>query len=263
MCRLFGIIANKEVDINYSFFKADRKSFKELSKEHPDGWGIGWFDDGIAKIFKQGAEDVNYEKYQFDKAKEIRSKIIISHVRKATQGDRSTKNAHPFKFKNWLFAHNGSVKRKPLLELLTNGYAQLISDTDSEVYFHLIIQEIENAGEVVRGIKSAIKKVKNCGDYTGLNFIMSDGKNLYAYRDAAQNESYYSLDYLERDPQKPFEAKSKETKALLCSKALANEKAILVCSEKLSQEDWNEIDMGTLIIVNSNLKITCKKLMER
>jgi len=254
MCRLFGVIANQKIDIEYSFFRADEKPFKEFSKEHPDGWGIGWFDNRKTKIYKQGYG----KKYDFDKVKKVRSKIIISHVRKATTGDKSTQNAHPFEFKNWLFVHNGSVERKCLLKLLADSYTKLTSQTDSEVYFHLVMQEIKNTGDVIEGAKSTIKKVKECGGYSGLNFIMSDGENLYAYRDASTSESYYSLYYLKREPKEFFRAKSKETKILLHSKTLANEEAVLICSEKLSQENWKEIDIGALIIVDSALRITCK-----
>ncbi len=43
MCRLFGLYANKLVNVYFSFFEAER-SFEDLSKKNPDGWGIAWFD---------------------------------------------------------------------------------------------------------------------------------------------------------------------------------------------------------------------------
>ncbi len=39
MCRLFGVIANKEVDMDFSFNLAD-KPFREFAKSNPHGWGI-------------------------------------------------------------------------------------------------------------------------------------------------------------------------------------------------------------------------------
>lgn len=42
MCRLFGLVANKEVNIEFSFKKAD-KPFRELGIKNPDGWGKGYY----------------------------------------------------------------------------------------------------------------------------------------------------------------------------------------------------------------------------
>jgi predicted glutamine amidotransferase len=41
--------------------------------------------------------------------------------------------------------------------------------------------------------------------------------------------------------------------ALLHSKALRGEKAVLVCSEKLTGEDWHPIEPGHLLIVPETL----------
>jgi len=41
--------------------------------------------------------------------------------------------------------------------------------------------------------------------------------------------------------------------ALLHSKALRGEKAVLVCSEKLTGEDWRRIEPGHLLIVPKTL----------
>ena len=64
-----------------------------------------------------------------------------------------------------------------------------------------------------------------------------------------------SLFYLWRDP-KPGsidELQSAEVQALLRSKALRGEMAVLVCSEKLTNEAWQEIPLGRLLVVSNNL----------
>jgi len=263
MCRLFGIIANKEVDIEFSFNLAD-KPFRELSYKHPDGWGIGYYIKGNAEIFKQGLEEFgNLKDYNFSIVKNIKSKIIISHVRKATHDNKSNINAHPFSFKNWIFAHNGSVNKECLLKHLEKNYKREIKgETDSEIYFLLLIQEIEKLKNPIDGIKNALEIIYKCENYTGLNFILSDGYTLYAYRDASFNENYYSLYYLRRDPtsSKTFEHLSKNTRQMLKSKLLLEEKAVLVCSEKLTEERWEEIPLKTLFIVNPNLRVRKEKL---
>jgi len=259
MCRLFGLIANKSVDVEFSMLKADVKPFRNLGDErNPDGWGIGWYENNKAKIFKEGKSAVESEKF-CSFAKDVRSNIIIVHVRKGTGAPPSEVNSHPFKYKNWIFAHNGSVDRNYLFSLLKDEYRKEIKgQTDSEVYFYWILQCIEESKEVIEGIKKSIDEIINNKNYTGLNFLLSDGKFLYSFRYSKKTlKYYYSLWILKRDPSEfgLLEFISKDTSALLRSKALKGERAILVCSEKLTEEKWEEIGFGKLLIIDPDLNI--------
>jgi glutamine amidotransferase len=183
----------------------------------------------------------------------VQSPLVITHVRKATCGEVTEANCHPFQYQNWLFAHNGSVDRKALLKKLESTHqGAILGQTDSEVFFHWIVQNVELTKPVSEGLRKALKGMAG---FTGLNFILADGTNLYAYRNAAKNPGYYSLFYLRRDP-KPDgleELRSAEVQALLRSKALRGEKAVLVCSEKLTDEAWQEIPLGSLLVVSNDL----------
>jgi predicted glutamine amidotransferase len=46
---------------------------------------------------------------------------------------------------------------------------------------------------------------------------------------------------------------SQETKALLHSKSLKGERAVLVCSEPLTEEKWRKIKFGNMVIIEHNL----------
>lgn len=260
MCRLFGVIANKPVDIEFSFFKADTP-FKEFSKRNPDGWGIGWYENGKPKVLKEAFS--NNKEYDFDKVKTIKSRIIISHVRLATRGSKNYENTHPFVYENFIFAHNGSVDRENILTHLKPEFKEKIKgETDSEAYFMLIMQFMSETKNIIDSIQKAVKIVKE-STYSGLNFIMTDGNSLYAFRDAKLNEDYYSLYYLERNPSNysSFEYMSEETKQMIRSKLLLGERAVLISSERLTKgENWKALELGELIIVDHNLKIERKKI---
>ncbi len=88
----------------------------------------------------------------------------------------------------------------------------------------------------------------------GLNFLLSDGRSLYAFRYSKYNRDYYSLFWLKRDSAEPgpLEYLSDETSALIHSKSLRGEKTVLVCSERLTEENWKEIKVGTLLVVSPN-----------
>ena len=261
MCRLLGIIANRAVDINFSLLKAD-KPFKDFGSSNPHGWGIGWYERKVAKVYKEGISIQESQKFS-SRTKEVCSPIVITHVRYATRGKTSRKNAHPFKYENWLFAHNGSVDRDELVNRLHNRYiAKLQGDTDSEVYFYCLLQCIENTDTIIDGIKEAINVVVD-RRHTGLNFLLSNGKRLYAFRYSSNSESYYSLYYLKRDPDshKSFEFISNETRALIQSKSRIGENAVLVCSEKLTEENWIEVPTGKMLIIDTALNIKEVKIL--
>jgi len=250
MCRLLGLVANKPVDIEFSL-----QIFKEFSTYNPDGWGIGWYENNSPMVFKQGISAKDKESQLPNLSKEVRSKIIIAHVRKGTGAPPSEINSHPFKYKNWIFAHNGSVDRDNLCSLLRDEYRkELKGETDSEVYFYWILQCVEESKDVIEGIKKSIDKVKS-RSYSGLNFLLSDGKSLYTFRYSSSFKDYYSLWLLKREPSESglLEFESQETKALLHSKSLKGERAVLVCSEKLTEEKWEEIKFGNLLIIQPDL----------
>ena len=199
MCRLFGLYANRLVDVRFSFYVA-RDSFAELSYWNPHGWGVAWFDGTQWRIYKEPRP-----LYESDRARElvervIRGRIIISHVRYATTGELKKENTHPWLYRGWVFAHNGTIyERLRLWRLLRRGYRDLEGDTDSEVFFHLIVQEVDSLGDPMEGIVSAVKKIIDNGiGFSSLNFIASDGRRLYALRYAVTSLDYYTLYYIER-----------------------------------------------------------------
>lgn len=261
MCRLFGVIANKAVDVEFSLLRAD-KPFKALGADNPDGWGIGWYDDG-PRIYKEDISAVQSEQLP-GRVKEVRSPVIIAHVRRGTGAPPAKENSHPFSHDNFIFAHNGSVDKQRLCCLLREELKQeLKGQTDSEVFFFWLVQKIRDKNDIVAGVRSAVSKVLRY-NHTGLNFLLSDGNVLYAFRYSKGNTCYYSLYYLVREPNErgPLSLKSKETRMLLESKSLNNERAVLVCSEKLTEENWLEIPPGNMLIADSNLSTRLEQICQ-
>jgi predicted glutamine amidotransferase len=263
MCRLLGIRANRPVDIKFSL-----SNFQRFAEKNPDGYGIGWYENDEPKVFREPICALDSEHF-LRIGREVRSHIFICHVRRGTCGERREENCHPFQYGRWLFAHNGSVYRKDVLHgrLRAEHQNAISGGTDSEVYFHWILQNIEDCGnDVVRGICAAVEFIYHRYCFTGLNFLLSDGKNLYAFRYASQDSSYYSLYYLQRDPKDwpsgAINLESKELGTLIQSKKLKDERAVLVCSECLTkEEDWRSIDLGNLLIISESLEIKQKRLI--
>jgi len=253
MCRLFGLIANKPVNIRFSMLEA-RNCFKRQGKVNADGWGIGWYEqDGKSKIEKYGESAFASSRFN-ELVKEVISKIFIAHVRYMSSGsEKSQRNAHPFAYDSWLFAHNGTIEREKFINLLKKPYSLGLTSEpiDSELYFRWIVQCIEEDKDPIEGIKRATDELKYLGQGSrGLNFILSDGKNLYAYRGG--NPLYY----LDRNPEEYINASSEETEALIDIKKARNEKAVIVATEKITEsENWQSIENNMLIWINNDLMI--------
>lgn len=241
MCRLFGVVANKPGE-----FSSILEQFKEkFSETNPDGWGIGWYENGKGQFFKEGIPAHDPASQLSRVSKEVKSQIILAHVRKLSKAPRSKENSHPFQDNNWLFIHNGAVDRNHLYSLLNQKYKQqLDGETDSEVYFYWILQNIEiNNNNVIKGVKDAIKEVIS-RNYTGLTFLLSDGTTLYAFRYSQSPLDMYTLYKLGKNSSN------------------SNEDAVFVCSEPLTEEEWDEIKFGHMLIVRNNLDLSEVKIID-
>lgn len=267
MCRLFGLIANKKVNVEFSFFHTDL-SFRELGSRNPDGWGIGYYKNGDGKIEKEPSKIQDSKKVNQIIRQPIISNIFIAHVRKSSGTGIKYVNTHPFEYNSWIFAHNGTIDIKnSIKEKLLPKYTSLIKgETDSELYFLLLMQNIEQENETIRGIKKTLEFIKRykADKTTSLNFLLSEGRNIYALRKAFTNIDNYSLLYLNRDPNKfnELEYSSKQTRMMINSKRLYGEKAVIICSEQLSSdEEWVPLNNGELLLVSNNLEIIIDKII--
>jgi len=238
MCRLFGLVSRDICDAGYWFFDAQTplKVFSEREMNrgpHNSGWGIAYLEKGKWKIFKEGKLDV--KKYNFEIIRKIESKKIFIHLRKASTGSESTRNAHPFEYSGWIFAHNGRMEINKLIPHLNTKFRHLLtSETDSEVFFYLIMQNLEETQDIYISIKDALKVVRKY-DYVGLNFILSNKDKTYVYREVNPKSKelfdYYSLHYLVKDDQ------------------------IIISSDSLDDNNWIKLELRQLITIDSNLEL--------
>ncbi len=250
MCRLFGVRASCPIDVAFPL-TAGPRPFRQLGAAHPNGWGIGWYEAGNPLVKKEKISATRSGTFPTVAAR-VRSHIALSHVRKATCGGVATHNCHPFRYRQWLFAHNGSVDRDDLLSRLLPGRRALLrGQTDSEVYFHWILQNCAQRRSVLAGLRQALRVMKN---YTALNFLLTDGSTLYAYRNAARAVDHYSLYFLRRDAGVARrEATTSTPPPSGGSTRSADATVVLVCSEHLSDEPWEPVPLGSLLAVSASM----------
>src|SRR5689334_3936939 len=112
MARLFGLIGNR-ADLAGRIFHAEAEALRVQSKPLPVeartqagsqfGWGIGIY-QGEEVLMRRRPVDDRVELDVAQLAKEIRSDLLIAHVRSATVGAPRTENTHPFRYRQWLYA---------------------------------------------------------------------------------------------------------------------------------------------------------------
>ncbi len=154
MARLLGLIGNRP-DLCNRFADHERR----LLHSHRDSpevdwaWGVGFYQAGEV-LLKRRPLDERTELDIADMITDVRSDILITHVRRATVGDLRTDNTHPFRYRQWMFADTGTVDdfgsvREPLLEALPKFLRRsLRGDTDSELLFHLFLSFLHDAGKL-------------------------------------------------------------------------------------------------------------------
>jgi len=219
------------------------KSLKSLAHDNPDGWSVGYYGSSgpqVARGKDSAQNDADFDKAVLQAAAASPG-VIVSHIRRAVSGCTGVPNPHPFRRRagdrEWLFGHNGAVRKKVLIGLIGDAYLAehppaICADSppdswvDSELYFILILKAIdEQGGDVEKGITEALRSLSWAlrFEQRTLNFFLTDGDTVYAYRYG------YSLYYSHQD--KP---------------------PLSVVASSVPSADgsgWKSLDNGTLVIM--------------
>ena len=211
MCQLLGMNCNTPTDITFSF-----RGFAQRgghTDDHEDGWGIAFFEGEAADVSGGVASDkglrhfVDHQSASRSPVAElisrypIKSRNVISHIRKATQGRVALENCHPFVRelwgRYWVFAHNGDLK--DFAPRLHAGFRP-VGSTDSERAFCWIMQElakshagVPSVAELSITLRELAAKIAPHGTF---NILLSNGQALWAH--ASSKPESQILYYVER-----------------------------------------------------------------
>ena len=85
----------------------------------------------------------------------------IGHTRWATHGKPSDENAHPHRFESVAVVHNGIIENHLALraELREQGHA-FQSETDTEIFAHLIARELRAGGSLADAVRRSLTRVR-------------------------------------------------------------------------------------------------------
>ena len=185
MCQLLGMNCNVPTDICFSF--TGFRARGGLTDHHRDGWGIAFFEGRGVRTFLDPRPSSDSPVAELVRHYPIRSLNTIAHIRKATQGQISLDNTHPFQRElwgqYWIFAHNGHLKEyAPAL----NGRFLPVGTTDSERSFCHILQTLAerfpDGPPAADALFAALRELAHdIGSYGEFNFLLSNGERLFAH----------------------------------------------------------------------------------
>jgi len=156
---------------------------------NPDGWGVAYYEGVDAQLLREPAPAAESSMVQFLSSHAPRSNLVISHVRRATYGDRKLANTQPFQRvlggHTHIFAHNGFVP--PSRMPSASCWLTPQGDTDSEHLFCRLLGYLEplwSNGDIPAFEKRLDVVTGFAGEILqqgASNFLYSDGVNLFAH----------------------------------------------------------------------------------
>ena len=251
MCQLLGMNCNTPTDVTFSF-----RGFAQrggVTDHHADGWGIAFFEgEGTAGCDKGLRHFVDHQPASTSPVAElisrypIKSRNVIAHIRKATQGRIALENCHPFVRelwgRYWVFAHNGDLKDfNPRL----HGNFRPVGTTDSERAFCWLMQElakshadVPSVHELSLTLRELAPQIAKHGTF---NFLLSNGQALWAHAST-------SLYYVER--QHPFAHATLSDEDVSVNFAEhtrpTDRVAVVVTAPLTTNEQWKAFEAGEI-----------------
>jgi predicted glutamine amidotransferase len=275
MCRLFGFRSVITSQVHSSLVSADNALLNQ-SNNNPDGWGVSYYLHGVPHLIKSTNSALNCSLFQ-KVSGVVKSHTVLAHIRKATEGSKTSTNTHPFQYGRWTFAHNGNIKdftkhQEDLLALIDDelkGY--VLGDTDSEVIFFILLSEIKKKGYLDdkfdhTGFNDCLRQAtKRITDIIGelnisfegkptenyITFILTNGKQMFGLQGGQPlHYTSHKTSCSEKDSCDFYN----DTCLNIATDSPVNH--LIISSEPLQGENiWTELSPGELVFVDNEMKV--------
>jgi len=164
MCGIIGYIGNRQATPLLI------GGLRKLEYRGYDSAGVSVWNDGLSRVVRCRGKLGNLEEKL--KTQPAPGMIGIGHTRWATHGRPSDENSHPHKVGPISVIHNGIIENHlALRQELVAGGSQFSSETDTEIFAHLVERQlVEGAENLTAAVRKALHKVR--GSYAFV--VMSD-----------------------------------------------------------------------------------------
>jgi predicted glutamine amidotransferase len=206
MCRWMAYSGNPVLLEDFLFNSTNNlidQSMSSRSRETPtngDGFGVGWYglreQPGLFRSIRPAWNDFNLR----DLAAQIESRLFFAHVRATSLATIQETNCHPFRYRNWLFVHNGEIagmdvlRRDLLMAVDPKYFNHILGTTDSELMFYLALtfgmeRDVPRALARMTAFVEETGRTHGVGEAMWMTVGVSDGNRLWAARYASDGDA--------------------------------------------------------------------------
>lgn len=247
MCQLLGMNCATPTDVTFSFRGFSQRA--GITSDHCDGFGIAFFEDKACRLFVDNQSAVESPIAELIRNYPIKSRNVIAHIRKATQGKINLENSHPFSRelwgRQWIFAHNGDLHDfTPTL----SGRFTPVGNTDSERAFCFLLDQfvhkfgyhepkLDQIFDLLAEISPQI------AEHGTFNFCLSNGQALFTY-------AITKLHWLVREyPFKPAQLIDLDVEVDFSQVTTPEDRVAVITTEPLTQNEvWTAFKPGEMIL---------------
>ena len=169
----------------------------------PDAYGFGHYAGGSVLLAKRPTGAPTQLSLP-ELVGKLDSEALLVHARRATVGKAKDENTQPFRFRRWLFAHDGTIEAFELVRpKLVAGLPDFLrrniaGDTDSEHAFMWFLKQLKDEGRsdhlalaetaVGRALARTVKQLEAWSREVGeqrpsrLTFVATNGRIMVATR---------------------------------------------------------------------------------
>jgi transglutaminase-like putative cysteine protease/predicted glutamine amidotransferase len=233
-------------------------------RKPPDGWGIGYYPAGepAAAVLKEPAPPVGSIRSELVRAWEhLASPLFVVHVRAATWGPPTDANTQPFARahggRDWLFAHCGTLRQRPVLG--PGSRFQPVGSTDTEAVLCELLDRLAERGWDSLGAADPAELVRW---FSGLNLsgtlgsVLTDGRDLAVYAD--RDAFAPGIWACEIQPPAPAPRLADDDLAVdLQGRGGRARRGVVIASEPLAgaagADAWRKLAPGSLLLVRQGV----------
>lgn len=259
MCELFAMSSSAPATVSFSLSVLAEHGGK--TAPHKDGWGIAYYEDTDIRVLRDPTCASSSQWVQFVEQQELRSRLVLSHIRKATTGAIAIKNTQPFSRElggcMHVFAHNGHVPEIREHRRFRIDSFSPIGDTDSEFAFCALLERIKplwHPHDATPDLATRLGVVagfaKDLGQLGLANFLYSDGEVLFAHghrRKQVDGEFKPPGLYMLR---RQCATRNQHAETAGVSVTSPAQEVILVASVALTTEAWKPFQQGDVVAIS-------------
>ena len=247
MCQLLGMNCATPTDVTFSFRGFSQRA--GITSDHCDGFGIAFFEDKACRLFVDNQSAVESPIAELVRNYPIKSRNVIAHIRKATQGKINLENSHPFSRelwgRQWIFAHNGDLHG---FDPTLSGRFTPVGNTDSERAFCFLLDQLVNKfgyhepklDQIFDLLAEVSPQIAEHGTF---NFCLSNGQALFTY-------AITKLHWLVREyPFKPAQLIDLDVEVDFSQVTTPEDRVAVITTEPLTQNEvWTAFEPGEMIL---------------